>query len=107
MRACGPPNSIGVGWHGDFLPGGTNSVAIIEMDWYIGIKRVTGKSTGTLGASINPTETGHARLETPWVPSTGADYNYLELRSVPAPRSGRTGTVGVTVFYFARIQYEG
>jgi uncharacterized protein (TIGR02001 family) len=74
-------------WGGD----GFEDVADIEIDYYLGIKPVTGKITWDLGViyytypdSIDP---------------IGRDINYLELKVGASAEIWKDGTLGVTVFY--------
>ena len=53
------------------VPGG-NSVANIEMDWYLGIKPVTGHITWDLGVISIPIRTAPNSAWMLWVRSTGA-----------------------------------
>lgn len=78
---------------GDALAGGTGTedVANIEMDWYAGIKPVTGKITWDLGViyysypgSIDP---------------GGLDLNYVELKVGGSAEIWKDGTFGLTAFY--------
>jgi uncharacterized protein (TIGR02001 family) len=66
-------------------------IADIEMDWYLGIKPVTGKVTWDLGViyytypdSINPGD---------------RELNYVELKVGASAEIWKDGTLGVTVFY--------
>lgn len=78
---------------GDFLFGGTGTedVANIEMDWYLGIKPVTGKITWDLGV-IYYTYPGS-------IDPVGRDFNYVELKVGGSAEVWKDGTFGVTVFY--------
>jgi uncharacterized protein (TIGR02001 family) len=78
---------------GDALWGGagTEDVANIEMDWYLGIKPVTGKITWDFGViyytypgSINP---------------VGRELNYVELKAGASAELWKDGTIGFTAFY--------
>jgi uncharacterized protein (TIGR02001 family) len=78
---------------GDAIWGGLGNedVAHIEMDWYLGIKPVTGKITWDLGViyytypnSIDP---------------IGRDLNYVEIKVGASAEIWKDGTLGVTVFY--------
>jgi len=86
------------------LPG--NSVANIEMDWYLGIKPVTGHITWDLGI-IYYSYPNSAKLG---LDALGAvdrrDYNYLELKVGASTEIWKDGTIGVTVFYSPEYQYE-
>ena len=87
------------------VPGG-NSVANIEMDWYLGIKPVTGHITWDLGI-IYYSYPNSAKLG---LDALGAvdrrDYNYLELKVGASTEIWKDGTIGVTVFYSPEYQYE-
>ena len=87
------------------VPGG-NSVANIEMDWYLGIKPVTGHITWDLGV-IYYSYPNSAKLG---LDALGAvdrrDYNYLELKVGASTEIWKDGTIGVTVFYSPEYQYE-
>jgi len=86
------------------IPG--NSVANIEMDWYLGIKPVTGHITWDLGI-IYYSYPNSAKLG---LDALGAvdrrDYNYLELKVGASTEIWKDGTIGVTVFYSPEYQYE-
>ena len=78
---------------GDAIWGGTGTedVANIEMDWYVGIKPVTGKITWDLGViyysypgSIDP---------------AGLELSYVELKVGASAEVWKDGTFGATVFY--------
>jgi uncharacterized protein (TIGR02001 family) len=90
-------------WGGDGLG---NSLANIEMDWYLGIKPVTGRITWDLGV-IYYSYPNSAKLG---VNGVGApdrrDYNYVELKVGASTEIWKDGTVGVTVFYSPDYQYE-
>jgi len=71
--------------------------ASIEMDWYVGIKPVTGKITWDLGViyysypnSVNP----------------GLNLNYFELKVGGSAEIWKDGTLGVTVFWSPEYQLE-
>ena len=96
-------------WGGTGLfPGipGDNAVANIEMDWYLGIKPVTGKITWDLGI-IYYTYPNSARLG---FDAAGVvdrrDYNYVELKVGASAEVWKDGTLGFTVFYSPDYQYE-
>jgi uncharacterized protein (TIGR02001 family) len=95
-------------WGGTALFGfpGDNAVANIEMDWYLGIKPVTGHITWDIGV-IYYTYPNSARLG---VDALGAvdrrDYNYVELKVGASAEVWKDGTAGVTVFYSPEYQYE-
>jgi len=86
------------------IPG--NSVANIEMDWYLGIKTVKGHITWDLGI-IYYSYPNSAKLG---LDALGAvdrrDYNYLELKVGASTEIWKDGTIGVTVFYSPEYQYE-
>ena len=90
-------------WGGDGLG---NSLANIEMDWYLGIKPVTGRITWDLGV-IYYSYPNSAKLG---VNAVGApdrrDYNYVELKVGASTEIWKDGTVGLTVFYSPDYQYE-
>ena len=82
---------------GDAIWGGLGNedVAHIEMDWYLGIKPVTGKITWDLGViyytypnSIDP---------------IGRDLNYVEIKVGASAEIWKDGTLGVTVFWIEHI----
>jgi uncharacterized protein (TIGR02001 family) len=86
------------------LPG--NSVANIEMDWYLGIKPVTGHITWDLGV-IYYSYPNAAKLGLDAAFAVDRrDYNYLELKVGASTEIWKDGTVGVTVFYSPEYQYE-
>jgi len=81
-------------WSGD----GANP-ASLEVDWYLGIKPVTGKITWDLGV-IYYSYPNSADLV------AGRDNNYLELKVGASGEIWKDGTLGVTVFYSPEYQYE-
>lgn len=85
---------------GDALWGGTGTedVANIEMDWYAGVKPVTGKITWDLGV-IYYTYPGS-------IDPVGRDLNYVELKVGASAAIWKDGTLGVTVFYSPDYQLE-
>jgi uncharacterized protein (TIGR02001 family) len=83
-------------WGGDLLG---NDIANIEIDYYLGIKPVTGKITWDLGI-IYYSYPGSADL------FVGRDNNYLELKVGGSAEIWKDGTFGVTVFYSPEYQYE-
>lgn len=96
-------------WGGTGLfPGitGNNSVANIEMDWYLGVKPVTGRITWDLGV-IYYTYPNSAKLG---FDALGAvdrrNYNYVELKVGASTEIWKDGTVSATVFYSPDYQYE-
>ena len=90
-------------WGGDTAG---NSIANIEMDWYLGVKPVTGRITWDLGV-IYYSYPNSAKVA---VNAVGApdrrDYNYVELKVGASTEIWKDGTVGVTVFYSPDYQYE-
>lgn len=94
-------------WGGTGLFGfpGNDAVANIEMDWYLGIKPVTGKITWDLGV-IYYTYPNAADLG---VNALGAvdkrEYNYVELKVGASAEIWKDGTLGATVFYSPDYQY--
>lgn len=90
-------------WGGDAAG---NSLANIEMDWYLGIKPVTGRITWDLGVIYysypNSAKLGVDALGIP----DRRDYNYLELKVGASTEIWKDGTIGVTVFYSPEYQYE-
>jgi uncharacterized protein (TIGR02001 family) len=97
-------------WGGTGLFGvpGNSAVANIEMDWYLGIKPVTGRITWDLGVIYytypNSAKLGINGAAVPAV--TSRDYNYLELKVGASTEIWKDGTIGVTVFYSPEYQYE-
>jgi uncharacterized protein (TIGR02001 family) len=95
-------------WGGTGLFGfpGNDSVANIEMDWYVGIKPVTGKITWDLGL-IYYTYPNSAKLgfDLAGLPRNN-DYNYLELKVGASGEIYKDATVGVTVFFSPEYSYE-
>ena len=84
-------------WDADFAP--TASAASIEMDWYVGIKPVTGRITWDLGVIYYtyPNSIEAARAST---------TTYFELKVGGSAEIWKDGTLGVTVFYSPDYQYE-
>jgi uncharacterized protein (TIGR02001 family) len=78
------------------------TVATTEMDWYAGIKPVTGRITWDLGV-IYYTYPGSANFNLFLLP---AKLNYVELKVGASTEIWKDGTVGVTVFYSPDYQYE-
>jgi uncharacterized protein (TIGR02001 family) len=74
-------------WGGD----GLEDVANIEIDYYMGIKPVTGKITWDLGV-IYYTYPGS-------IDPVGRDFNYVELKVGASAEIWKDGTLGATVFY--------
>ena len=87
---------------GDF-PGFSTDVnltpfdASIEMDWYVGIKPVTGKITWDLGVIY---------YSYPNAVNPGLELNYVELKIGASGEIWKDGTLGVTVFYSPEYQLE-
>jgi uncharacterized protein (TIGR02001 family) len=81
-------------WGGN---GAGDSVANIEMDWYAGIKPVTGRITWDLGVIY---------YTYPNAFDPGAEANYVELKIGASTEIWKDGTLGVTVFYSPDYQYE-
>jgi len=85
------------------LPGASVDVtatpydASIEMDWYIGIKPVTGRITWDLGVIYYSYPNRH---------NPGLDLNYLELKVGASAEIWKDGTLGVTVFWSPEYQLE-
>ena len=71
--------------------------ASIEMDWYVGIKPVTGKITWDLGVIYYSYPTSVNR---------GLDLNYFELKVGGSAEIWKDGTLGVTVFWSPEYQLE-
>lgn len=84
-----------------------NSVANIEMDWYLGIKPVTGKITWDLGVIYYTYPNAVDIGATPGVLGpTNREYNYVELKAGASTEPWKDATVGLTVFYSPDYQYE-
>ena len=95
-------------WGGTGLFGlpGDSAVANIEMDWYAGIKPVTGKITWDFGV-IYYSYPNSAKLGLNSVGAvTNRDYNYVEVKAGASTEPWKDGTLGVTVFYSPEYQYE-
>jgi uncharacterized protein (TIGR02001 family) len=71
--------------------------ASIEMDWYLGIKPVTGKVTWDLGVIY---------YNYPSAQNPGLDLNYVELKVGASAEIWKDGTLGATVFYSPDYQLE-
>jgi uncharacterized protein (TIGR02001 family) len=95
-------------WGTDSAVTGTNALANIEMDWYVGIKPVTGKITWDLGVIYysypNAADVGTQPVTL--LPELNREYNYLELKVGASAEIWKDGTIGVTVFYSPEYQYE-
>jgi uncharacterized protein (TIGR02001 family) len=95
-------------WGGTGIYGfsGNDAVANIEMDWYIGIKPVTGKITWDLGVIYysypNAADLGVNALAL----VDTLEYNYVELKVGASAEIWKDGTVGGTVFFSPDYQYE-
>jgi uncharacterized protein (TIGR02001 family) len=76
---------------------GTGYDASIEMDWYLGIKPVTGKITWDLGVIY---------YSYPRAANPGLELNYFELKVGASTEIWKDGTLGVTVFYSPDYQLE-
>jgi uncharacterized protein (TIGR02001 family) len=72
-------------------------IANIEMDWYLGIKPVTGKITWDLGVIYYT----YPRAFDPLL-----ELNYVELKVGASGEIWKDGTLGVTVFYSPDYQLE-
>ena len=68
------------------------------MDWYLGIKPVTGRITWDLGVIYYTYPNA--------LQSRACNVNYLELKVGASTEIWKDGTVGVTVFYSPEYQYE-
>lgn len=75
----------------------TSVDASIEMDWYAGIKPVTGKVTWDLGVIYYTYPNGLDPL---------SELNYVELKVGASGEVWKDGTLGVTVFYSPDYQLE-
>jgi uncharacterized protein (TIGR02001 family) len=83
-------------WGGD---GAGHDIANIEMDWYLGVKPVTGPITWDVGV-IYYSYPNSADFV------AGRDNNYFEIKVGASTTPWKDGTVGVTVFYSPEYQYE-
>jgi uncharacterized protein (TIGR02001 family) len=79
--------------------GAGNDIANIEMDWYVGIKPVTGRITWDLGV-IYYSYPGAADF------IAGRENNYVELKVGASAELWKDGTLGLTAFYSPDYQYE-
>jgi uncharacterized protein (TIGR02001 family) len=102
-------SSLDWGGTGVFFPGdprGNDSVANVEIDWYLGIKPVTGRITWDLGVIYysypNAADLGVDRFGV--VDRRG--YNYVELKVGASAEIWKDGTLGATVFWSPDYQYE-
>jgi uncharacterized protein (TIGR02001 family) len=80
------------------LPGSSDDIANIEIDWYAGIKPKTGRITWDLGVIYYSYPNS--------MDSTGFDNNYFEIKVGGSAEVWKDGTLGVTVFYSPEYQYE-
>jgi uncharacterized protein (TIGR02001 family) len=80
--------------------------ANIEMDWYVGIKPVTGKITWDLGVIYYSYPNGSRWGVNALGVTDKRNYDYLELKVGASGDISKDGTVGVTVFYSPEYQYE-
>jgi uncharacterized protein (TIGR02001 family) len=71
--------------------------ASVEMDWYLGVKPVTGKITWDLGVIY---------YSYPNATNPGLDLNYFELKVGASAEIWKDGTLGVTVFWSPDYQLE-
>ena len=95
-------------WGGTGLFGfaGNDAVANIEMDWYLGIKPVTGRITWDLGV-IYYTYPNAADLGVNALAAVDKrDYNYLELKVGASAEIWKDGTLSATAFWSPDYQYE-
>ncbi len=83
-------------WGGD---GAGHDIANIEMDWYLGVKPVTGPVTWDIGV-IYYSYPNSADFV------AGRDNNYVEIKVGASVTPWKDGTIGVTVFYSPEYQYE-
>jgi uncharacterized protein (TIGR02001 family) len=83
--------------HGSFDANGFAYGASVEMDWYIGIKPVTGRITWDLGVI-------YYTYPNAWNP--GLNVNYFELKVGASSAIWKDGTVGVTVYWSPDYQLE-
>jgi uncharacterized protein (TIGR02001 family) len=95
-------------WGGTGIFGldGTDANANIEMDWYIGIKPVTGRITWDLGVIYysypSATDLGINALGV----LDNLEYNYVELKVGASAELWKDATVSGTVFFSPDYQYE-
>ena len=75
------------------------------MDWYLGIKPVTGKITWDLGVIYYTYPNRRLGFDASGVVDR-RDYNYVELKVGASAEVWKDGTLGVTVFYSPDYQYE-
>jgi uncharacterized protein (TIGR02001 family) len=82
--------------------------ANIEMDWYMGIKPVTGRITWDFGVIYYsyPHASDIGTNPVTLAPQNNRDYNYLELKAGASGTVWKDGTVSLTVFYSPDYQYE-
>jgi uncharacterized protein (TIGR02001 family) len=83
--------------HGSFDVKGFPFDASVEMDWYIGIKPVTGKITWDLGVIY---------YSYPNAFNPGLNVNYFELKVGASGEIWKDGTVGVTAYWSPDYQLQ-
>ncbi len=83
-------------WGGDFAG---NDIANIEMDWYLGIKPVTGKITWDLGVIYYSYPNSADFI-------VGRDNNYVELKLGASAEIWKDGTAGIVAYFSPDYQYE-
>ena len=81
------------------LPATINNNASVEMDWYAGIKPVTGPVTWDLGV-IYYTYPNARRF------AVGGNNEYVELKLGASGEIWKKGTLGGTVYYSPEYQYN-
>lgn len=81
---------------------GSNN-ASVEMDWYLGIKPVTGRVTWDLGLIYYTYP--NARKFAPGAFAFNGNNEYLELKVGASTEVWKDGTLGGTVFYSPEYQY--
>jgi uncharacterized protein (TIGR02001 family) len=82
---------------------GASSAASIEMDWYAGIKPVTGRITWDLGVIYYT----YPNSSTPnYVGVTGLDANYVEIKVGASMEVWKDATLASTLFYSPNGQWE-
>jgi uncharacterized protein (TIGR02001 family) len=85
----------------DWGASGGTTLANIEMDWYAGIKPVTGRITWDLGVIYYSYPNGADIGSVP-----GLEYNYVEIKVGGSAELWKEATLGVTVFFSPDYQYE-
>jgi len=83
--------------HGSFDANNFAYGASVEMDWYLGIRPVTGRITWDLGVIY---------YSYPNAFNPGLNVNYFELKVGASSAIWKDGTVGVTVFWSPDYQLE-